>query len=90
MRTAPEPAPAVRFRTWRTAARIGCGDGAKRMELGKAIYTQAKPTIKDGKFILVTDEFEVRIIVIAEKYAMVRRKGCMPFACSIADLKQQL
>lgn len=58
------------------------------MELGEAIYIQTKPAIKDGKFIPVTDEFEVRVMVIAEGYAMVRRKGCMPFACSVKDLKQ--
>ena len=58
------------------------------MKLGKAIYTQAKPAIKDGRWIFVKDEFEVRIMAIAEGYAMVRRKGNMPFVCQITELRQ--
>lgn len=58
------------------------------MKLGKAIYIHTLPTIRDGKWVSVTDEFEVRIMAIAEGYALVRRKGCMPFACSVEDLKQ--
>lgn len=32
------------------------------------------------------DAGEVRIMAVAEGYAMVRRKGCMPFAVSLKDL----
>ena len=58
------------------------------MKLGKAIYTKTSPKIKDGKFISETDEFEVRVMATTEGWAMVRRKGCMPFVAQITDLRQ--
>ena len=58
------------------------------MGLGNAICTKSMQAISDGKFVTVKDEFEVRVMAIAEGYAMVRRKGCMPFVCRIKDLKQ--
>ncbi len=54
---------------------------------GKAIYTRTFPIIVDGKFIQRTVEWEVRVMAIAENYAMVRRKGCMPFVCALAELR---
>lgn len=59
------------------------------MELGKAICIHRMPAIKDGKWVTVTDEFEVRVMAIVEGYAMVRRKGCMPFVCRVRDLRKE-
>jgi len=33
------------------------------------------------------DEFIVEVMAIAHGYAMVRRKGCMPFIVDFTDLK---
>ena len=44
--------------------------------------------MKLGKAILQHngDKFEVRVMAISEGYAMVRRKGAMPFVCNVKDL----
>jgi len=51
------------------------------MKLRKAIY------IKHGVFEPSVDRIKVRIMAIAEGYAMVRRKGAMPFVCNVKDLE---
>lgn len=59
---------------------------AKRHQ--KAIHVHTSPeNFKDGKLIYKTEEWEVRIMAIAEGYAMVRRLGCMPYICNIKELK---
>jgi len=58
------------------------------VKLGKAIYTETTQTIKDGKFVPIKEDYEVRIMAIAEGYAMVRRKGAMPFIARLQDLRQ--
>lgn len=55
---------------------------------GKAILTRLSPKVVDGKIIQGADTFEVRIMSIAEGYAMVRRKSAMPFVCNIKDLRE--
>lgn len=32
------------------------------------------------------NKFEVRVMATVDGYAMVRRKGCMPFVCNIKEL----
>ena len=32
--------------------------------------------------------WDVRVMVVAEGYAMVRRKGCCPFVVNVRDLEQ--
>ena len=34
-----------------------------------------------------TEVFAVEVIAIAQRYAMVRRKGCMPFVADFTELK---
>jgi hypothetical protein len=60
------------------------------MKVGNAICIHKGLAIKEGEIVSVVDEFEVRIMAIAEGYAMVRRKRCMPFICSIKDLRQEV
>lgn len=58
------------------------------MKPEKVIYVHRKPAIENGKWVEVVDEFEVRIMAIAEGYAMVRRKCAMPFVCNVKDLRE--
>ncbi len=55
---------------------------------GKAILTKSSPAIVDGKIIQEVSTFEVRVMAVAENYAMVRRKGAMPFVCNVKDLME--
>lgn len=58
-----------------------------------------KPKVRAGSLMVLTrsapwignsppkvERILVRVMVHAEGYAMVRRKGCMPFVCSESDL----
>jgi hypothetical protein len=58
------------------------------MKVGdKVIRSQTFPVrYENGKWVNETIEYEVRIMSIAEGYAMVRRKRCLPFACSVEEL----
>lgn len=56
------------------------------MKPNKAILTKINTIIKDGKFVDEVCKFEVRVMAIAEGYAMVRRKGALPFVCDIRNL----
>lgn len=62
------------------------------MKLGKAMLK--RQTIRgynycsEGRIVLVDeDEFQVRVMATAEGYAMVRRKGAMPFVCRVKELR---
>jgi len=59
------------------------------MKLGKAVYTKTAPATVAGMFeTMVTERIEVRVMAIAEGYAMVRRKGSMPFVCQVKHLAE--
>ena len=58
------------------------------MKLGKAILVKRSQVIRSHGFVTETEEFEVRIMAIAEGWAMVRRKGAMPFVARLEDLSQ--
>ena len=45
------------------------------------------PVLRGGGWVDEVSKVEVRVMVIAEGYAMVRRKGAMPFVCSVKDLE---
>ena len=61
------------------------------MRLGKAIYVLCRPSsFHDGKWHYETQEIEVRIMAMAEGWAMVRTKRCVPFVCKITDLRQEV
>ena len=51
------------------------------------ILRREEPEYFNGKvWKYNTIEFEVQVMSIVEKYAMVRRKGCMPFVIGIKNL----
>jgi len=56
------------------------------MDIGKATLTQTHLITKNGKWANEISTFEVRVMVVAEGYAMVRRKGAMPFVCNVKNL----
>jgi len=58
------------------------------MKLGKAIHNKPMIRALDGKWDHHIDSREVRIMAIAEGFAMVRRKGCMPYVCAVKELEQ--
>lgn len=52
-----------------------------------AVHTRCTPTrIVKGKWETETTHFTVEVMARASGYAMVRRKGCMPFVSSEKDL----
>ncbi len=55
----------------------------------RTIYFHKTPFSYNPKegWVEKTEEWEVEVMAIAKKYAMVRRKGCMPFVASIKELK---
>ena len=55
----------------------------------KAILNRPNIVVRGGKFVEEREEMEVRIMAIAEGYAMVRRKGCLPFVCMEKELEEQ-
>ena len=52
-----------------------------------AILTKIEIVIEAGRFKNVPIKFEVRVMAVAEGYAMVRRPKCLPFVCSVKDLE---
>lgn len=51
------------------------------------VLTQRKPVaFKGGKWTFENQVSTVRVMAIAEKYAMVRYTGCIPFVVSLKDL----
>lgn len=60
------------------------------MKRTKAMLKQQIPTaFRNGAWEHETVEFEVRIMATAEGYAMVRRKGAMPFVCQEKELSDR-
>ena len=51
------------------------------------IYHQSNTVIREGKIVQEISKIEVRVMAIAEGYAMVRRKRAMPFVCNVKDLE---
>lgn len=59
------------------------------MKLGKAILTRKREAVVAGMFeTMMTERIEVRVMAIAEDYAMVRRKGATPFVCQVKELTE--
>ena len=55
----------------------------------KIIYDEPYPkTFRDGKWEYEKRRYDVRIMVIAEGYAMIRCKGCAPFVESVKNLEK--
>ncbi len=51
------------------------------------MLTRTRPvTYKDGTWINETTTTQVRVMAVAEGYAMVRFPRAMPFVCSVKDL----
>ena len=55
---------------------------------GKATHYARVYELKDGKTQCSLDLRKVRVMAVAEGYAMVRRKGAMPYVCSIKEIAQ--
>ena len=54
----------------------------------KAIHVCTMPVaFKDSEWVYKTEEREVRVMAIAEGYAMVRRKGAIPYVCKLKELR---
>lgn len=60
------------------------------LKLGsKAILTRKRRAVVAGMFeTMMAEESEVRVLAIAEGYAMVRRKRAMPFVCQVKELTE--
>ena len=52
-----------------------------------AIYGRPNFVIVNGKYQRETRPEEVRVMARAEGYALVRKKGCMPFAVREKELQ---
>lgn len=51
-----------------------------------ALLRRTHPTLKGGKVVDETQEFQVEVMARAKGYAMVRRPGAMPFVEREKDL----
>jgi len=59
------------------------------MKSYKAICIRKRPAMVAGIFdTMITERIEVRVMAEAEGYAMVRRKGAVPFVCQVKELKK--
>ena len=64
---------------------------AQRIALAKgpATHLYRRPThMEAGKWVYAEDRRKVRVMAIADGYAMVRLKGAMPYVCPIKELTQ--
>jgi hypothetical protein len=52
-----------------------------------AVYLRVDTVVVNGKWVNETTPIDVRVMARAEGYAMVRRKGCLPFAVSEKQLR---
>lgn len=54
---------------------------------GPAVFLRAE--LKLGSTVhQKAERWDVRVMAVAEGYAMVRRKGCMPFVATFRELEQ--
>lgn len=51
-----------------------------------ATLSRKVPELKEGKIVQKAEEFEVEVMAVVSGYAMVRRKGCVPFVESAKHL----
>jgi hypothetical protein len=58
------------------------------MKPKKMMYRHEFPALEWGKFVRKQELFPVVVMAIAGVYAMVRRKGAVPFVVSVADLSE--
>ncbi len=56
------------------------------MKQQKMLLRRKTPCLLDGKWASKQEEFEVIFLCGDGKWAMVRRKGCMPFVVEAKDL----
>jgi len=55
---------------------------------GKAIHHAPVYSIVDGKVSVRLEDRGVRIMAVADGYAMVRRSRCFPYVCGVDELSQ--
>lgn len=58
------------------------------IKIGPATHLAVITVVEMGNFVRKTDPREVRVMAVAEGYAMVRRKGCMPYVASTKEIEQ--
>lgn len=59
------------------------------IRLGRATHNRPQSELRAGRMVKLDPiPFEVRVMAIAEGYAMIRHKGCMPFVVSEKELSQ--
>lgn len=51
-----------------------------------ATHNKPKLSLQHGKFVSGVDAREVRVMAVAENYAMVRRAGAFPYVAPIREL----
>lgn len=57
------------------------------VRLGPAVHVARHiESVYGHKAEWVEDRRDVRVMAVAEGYAMVRRKGAIPYVCSVAEL----
>lgn len=63
---------------------------AAPIRLGSATHVCSLPVSYSGSagWIYETERRPVRVMAVAEGYAMVRRKGAMPYVCSCKEIVQ--
>jgi hypothetical protein len=55
-----------------------------------AIHKKVSPEKYDGKkWTYKTNLIEVEVMAIADKFAMVRRKGFAPYVCQVKEIKEK-
>jgi hypothetical protein len=65
------------------------GKTVTTLKLGKAVHSKSMPDkLINGKWVDKIDEREVRVMAVAEGYAMVRRKGAIPYVCPVKEIVQ--
>lgn len=59
----------------------------KVLKLGPAIWLYENIEIKDRTWYTSIERVPVRVMAVAEGYAMVRRKGCKTFVVPVKDIE---
>ncbi len=58
------------------------------MKCGPAIHNYKTTVVVDGKWSEEIERRVVRVMAIAEGYAMVRQKGCIPYVAPLKELEE--
>lgn len=64
--------------------------GERRMKNAhiQTYFFERPESLVNGKWTHKAEEWEVEVMAIVGKYAMVRRKACFPFVVSVKELRR--